>query len=304
MPMVVRKPGFRIARSYEVAFSPSGDRLASVAVHVDLWDVATRTRAARGHPFTHPSHVDFSPDGTRLAVKSTSGEIVVLDALTLDLVARHNDPPLYTGAEVLFSPCGEYLIDGSWTGVLFVRDALTGDVVHRERFGTMVQHLACSGNRSRWALSAYDALTTIRSWPFTDDRLDLQVDAHNALAIDGSGRLLATVDRIGRTLQVWDLGSGAGMPTLVAEVGKLPLVGTGKVAWSPDGDMLALAGADMTRLFTSDLRELWQTELEYSCSVAFSPSGDLLACGAWSKGFVIANPVDLRPASSGLIQES
>jgi hypothetical protein len=104
--MRVVKPGFRIARSYEARFSPQGDRLACIGVHVDLWDVASRTRITRAHPFKHPSHIDFSPDGSKLAVKGTSGEIAVLNGSTLDLLARHSGRPWAKVRRFSFHPAG------------------------------------------------------------------------------------------------------------------------------------------------------------------------------------------------------
>jgi WD40 repeat protein len=298
MSIVVRKPGFRIARSYEVAFSPGGDRLACIGVHVDVWDVQSRTRVARAHPFKHPSHIDFSPDGERLAVKSTGGEVAVLDAETLDVIARHDGRPWGEGADIRFSPCGDYLVDGSWRGVLLVRDALTGDVVYREDDeATVVHHVTSTPDRKLWAQAVWryppdnDVVVTTRPWPFSDDRFDFQGDRCDALALDSSGSLLAVVsDR----LQVWSLGTSDGWPQLVGESGRLPVSGTGRaVAWaSSDRPLVALSGAGATVVFTSEVREVWRTELEYSSSVSFSPSGELVALGAWSKGFVIATPAE------------
>jgi WD40 repeat protein len=263
--------------------------------------VESRTRIARAHPFKHPSHIDFSPDGSKLAVKNTSGEIVVLDGSTLDVLARHSGRPWGEGAEVLFSPCGEYLVDGTWSGALVVREALTGTVVHREEDeGRSIGALDCTRDRLRWAYNVWrhaphkDVWLTIRSWPFTAGRSETRFQATarearsiHALALDPSGASLAVT---GHGLQLW--GVSTDEPELLRKAPVLPVSGTGRaVAWSPSGEMLALAGAGETRLFTNALREIWRTDLEYSCDVAFSPSGDLLAFGAWSRGFVIATPV-------------
>jgi WD40 repeat protein len=109
----------------------------------------------------------------------------------------------------------------------------------------------------------------------------------DALALDHSGTSLAVVSH---GLQLWDVRSEE--PKLLRKTSALSVSGTGRaVAWSPTGETLALAGATEVSVFTSALSEIWRTDLEYSCDVAYSPSGDLLALGAWSKGFVIATPV-------------
>jgi hypothetical protein len=43
-----------------------------------LWDIASRKKTWRAHPFSNPSDAAFSPKGDMIAVKSTSGQIVTL----------------------------------------------------------------------------------------------------------------------------------------------------------------------------------------------------------------------------------
>jgi WD40 repeat protein len=120
----------------------------------------------------------------------------------------------------------------------------------------------------------------------------LQADTCEALALDAAGQLVARVTSHGKELSVWALSTGSARPELVARASWLPISGTGEaVAWSPSGDLLALAGAGVTRVYTPALHEVGRVEVTYSSSVDFSPSGDLLALGAWSKGFVIPSSV-------------
>lgn len=154
--MVVRKPGFRVdGRSYQVCFSPQGDRLATLAVHVDLWDVGERKRVARSHPFKHPSRFDFSPDGEKLAVKSTSGEIVILDAPSLEEIARHSgrawgeEPKLCSPRAATSSSTPRELV------VCWCATYLRGRLCGARTVASVVQHVACSSDRRRWAHSVW-----------------------------------------------------------------------------------------------------------------------------------------------------
>ena len=47
---------------------------------VSVRNVALKSKVAPCHPLSHLSHVTFSPTQHHLTVKSTSGQIVVIDA--------------------------------------------------------------------------------------------------------------------------------------------------------------------------------------------------------------------------------
>ena len=77
--MVMRKP-LKIGRAYAVAISPDETRVAALARFVFVWDLHSGKKSFRSHPFAHPSDASFSPNGEYLAVKNTSGRIVVVAA--------------------------------------------------------------------------------------------------------------------------------------------------------------------------------------------------------------------------------
>ena len=70
---------WKIGTSYAVAFSGDGRLLATLGRDVSLWDLALRSKVVRAHPFSHPSDAAFSPDQRHLAVRSTSGQIAIVD---------------------------------------------------------------------------------------------------------------------------------------------------------------------------------------------------------------------------------
>lgn len=294
----MRKPGFRVGPSFGVCFSPGGDWLATIGARIVVWDVDGRVRLRSAHPFSHPSSVDFSPDGQRIAIKNTSGEIVVLDGGTLEVLARHDGRPWGEGSDVMFSPCGEYLVDGSWKGSLLVRETLTGNVVWRQD-GGMVSLLTCTPDRTVWVHDGGGL--TVRPWPFSEDRRELEYGiggGGDAIAIDPTATLLAKVgwDR----LEVWDLAKSDGRAEVLTRARVEPVSGTGRaLAWAPSSDLLGFARSGGTSFLTRDLEVVSQVPLEYACAVAFSPSGHLAALGAWSKGFVIKTTTP-QSSTSGL----
>ena len=78
--MTARHKPLKLGCSYGVRFSHDGTRLAVLGRDLVLWDVAARTKLWRGKFIAHMSGMAFSPDGSRLAIKSTTGQIAVVDA--------------------------------------------------------------------------------------------------------------------------------------------------------------------------------------------------------------------------------
>ena len=86
MDQPVFTKSYKLGSSYVVGFAPDGASLATINRNVTVWEAARHKRIASAHPFSHPSHFSFTPDGHQLVVKNTRGESVVLNASTLELV--------------------------------------------------------------------------------------------------------------------------------------------------------------------------------------------------------------------------
>ncbi|WP_148300886.1 hypothetical protein [Asaia platycodi] len=52
---------------------------ALIRRNVSVMNTENRKRLSVSHPLSHPSSYDFSTDGSHLAIKSTSGHIVIID---------------------------------------------------------------------------------------------------------------------------------------------------------------------------------------------------------------------------------
>jgi WD40 repeat protein len=108
----------RIGPSYELRFDPESRQAISIGRNISVWDLTTGKRVIRSHPLKHPSHVHWSPSGDFLCVKSTSGELIVVNAATLQITSRLQTGRAGEGCEAVFSPDGDRLLDGTWGGML------------------------------------------------------------------------------------------------------------------------------------------------------------------------------------------
>ena len=121
----------RLAVGYDLATTDDGNTVACVGRRLNLFEVSSGNKVSTSHPFSHPSSAAFSPAGSLLAVKNTSGRIAVLYSATGEVVFDHKNQAEGEGSEVLFSPDGTELIDGSWKGVVTIRKTLGNTIVTR-----------------------------------------------------------------------------------------------------------------------------------------------------------------------------
>ena len=296
-----------IAASYEVAFTPDGQRLVAVGQRVAIWNLATRKRQGAYRPFAHPSSVDVSPSGAHCIVKSTGGELALMSLDAQPVITKVPVREAAEGAAALFSPCGEFVVDAGWDGGLAVRALPSGKVQFKKTFrNRMLPHLACDARRELYVFHRHatsekpvgpaDELV-LRRWPF---------DAHPEVSIAGDwamdvavtpspdGRRLGVAQR--DRLSVVDVATGATLAARALDDGVSVDI---SVAWSPDGALLACIESQQVSFFdAATLARRARHALAYASDVAFSPDGRLVALGSWEKGVVMAVG-DLAPWAEG-----
>jgi WD40 repeat protein len=310
-----RKRPLKIGTSFVVAFSPDGNSVAALGRNVVVWDLLTRKRKFSIHPFSHPSHVAFSPDGGLMAVKNTSGHIVIIDADSGNVVTDFASSKDGEGVPVLFAPEGDVVVDASWGGVLFVRAVNDGKTIYREQIEDKFSNFSSDGkNTFFYTISKLPPSDTEppppkkiyrRQWPFSQhqpEELPITRSSINALAISPSGSKLAVMSK---DLEIVDL-------SIMQVVSAKPVEAKWSLAWSPCEKLLACAernadavayynspdftpefppptfGPDKLMFYNSaELTPMYEIPVDYASDVAFSPDGSHIAVGCWGNGLVL-----------------
>jgi WD40 repeat protein len=280
------------ARVHSVLFSPDGrsivaagtdprDRPPAVAY---LWDAGSgKLRHALKAPYRYCVAVDFSPDGTTLAICPSGHDIELWSAAggRRGAVLRH-------AAGQGGSPAG-------YAGVAFSLDAVT---------------LAAPGGDAR-------GQAVVRFWDLAGAKwvreIRAQQPAFCCIAYSPNGKTVACADTVmqGRghdsTVSVWEVATGQLIRKFRGHRGRVSCV-----AFSPDGRMLASSGQDdktvrLWSVLTGEQLAVLAGHLGAVYGVAFSPDGRLLASGSadttallWDVQRIGSRPPATHPCPAGL----
>ncbi len=253
-------PGF----ATELAFSPDGGSLAVVGMGSEmcLWDLRshgnepTQTMIV---PMEQLKCIEFSPDGQSIAVTSfPDGTILLLDRATRrKRMVLHQGSPV---ARIAFSPDGQWLATGATVNrSILLWNLRSGSPRSFEEGVTpgVTMALAFSPDGALLASAGFPE-HHVRLWDRVSGRLCRVLEGHsrpvNSIAFSADGSLLASVGNDG-TLGLWTVATG--VRRLSLNVGATWLR---TVAFSPDGQTLALATGDDDDIRFWDLAELLQPE--------------------------------------------
>jgi WD40 repeat protein len=291
---------WKIGTSNTVAFSRDGQLLATLGRYVFVWNVALKSKAVRSHPFAHPSDAAFSPDQRHLAVKSTSGQIVIIDAQSGQTAVDFKNTADGEGSNLQYSSCGEYIVDGSWSGRLAVRRAGSGAHEFVQEFGgDSIRSVHSSWDGRRW-ITAHGCKAisddrppppdyfSVWDWPFRPGGyrvLPARVAFARSSAFSPDGALLAVVHGAPADMvSVFQLSDGTCVGAVSIQSG-----GTGHaLGWSADGRLIGSVQDQIVVFYAwPSLGRMHELALAYPSDVAFSPCGDVLALGSWQAGWVL-----------------
>jgi WD40 repeat protein/serine/threonine protein kinase len=239
-----------------VAFDPDG-RLLAVASYdskVTIWDTTAdgKNRPERSFRTNGDPRVAFSPDGRRLAVGGFWGDNTVKlfdPAAGQKLVDLRGHSAHTIG--VAFSPSGRRLAAGSDDGAVILWDADRWNPPAGQEPVTLAGHLrgeihcvAFSPDGKSVATAGWDK--TVRIWDVAKGKERFRFRRHTRIvfgvAFHPSGKWVASSSWVAAggmgEVKIWNPTTGEELPIVINEPAEIF-----RVKFSPDGDILATAGA-------------------------------------------------------------
>ena len=239
------------------------------------WIVLIVNIIPRGTNTSGINDVEYFPDGTRLAVASSTG-IWIYDVnsdkapalLTTDIGGAHN---------VSFSPNGQILASGCEDGLIRLWDVSTGE--HKITF--IAEH-----GRALRVLFSRDGDTLVSWGSYEVNLWDVATSTHKKAtreyedfinaSINGDGGILVNIDNKNDYIRLLDITTGEEDKKLRGHTKKVK-----SVAFSPDGRTLVSGSRDKTvRLWdatTGKHKKTLKGPQKSIDSIAFSADGQMLA---------------------------
>lgn len=293
----------RLPMGYGICCSDDGSTLACLGRRVNVFDLQNRKRIWSGHPFSHPSHAAFAPQGKTLVVKNTSGRILVLDSASGATIHDYKNQKEGEGSEVFFSPDHDKLIDASWNGVITVRGLCDHTIMKQQSFpGEMIIRISHDSVRRTWLFEHHPKVRpgenrplppywTLLKWPIGAQvakvlTTDTDIIGSSTLSPDASRICYAcTRRRQGTWIKIARSSDGE----IIASSDEIKIGGTGsQLAWSSDGTYI---GSVQSRRFVfylaSNLSTAGEVTCTYPSSICFLPRSNDVVLGSWNSSVLV-----------------
>ena len=262
-------------------FSGDGSRLAAVrGEDLIIWDLGSGRHTALEGGFWR-AHLDFSPDGSRIAAGAWSGGVPIVEAATGKVLRRLECG--YRPNHVAFNPDGRLLALGHWQRKVEVWDAEAGTLFHAVAMDDVPGGLAwnpggkllAAGGSERYGIHVWD----VGVW----DRPRAILQGHRAgitdLRFSPDGDLLASFSFDKKTI-VWNAWLGEKVLEYEGEV----------VDFSHDGRRIGFRFASSAEVFEvtrpAAYRRIHGRErpARLDAELDFSPDGTRLATVCYGEG--------------------
>lgn len=262
---------------YSPAFNPAGDRIfaASLASRAEVLDSTTGEVIWVIEQLGRISRGAFSPSGAALVTGGSTAELTVWDATTGESVRTIPAPAV---ADLAFSPDGTRLFTVSY---LQAKSAIPTSVIYDFATGTALHTFTESLTEGYFTADGSGLVATVEGgglgrWHTDTFALEWQVyDSIGPIALSPDGAFVAQYKR-GDALIVRDATNGDTVATSTPD----PTVSAERIAYSPDGSVIAVAYLSSIRLYDATSLEVLAT-LDSGPGnlndIAFSADGTQLA---------------------------
>ncbi|KAF8840902.1 WD40 repeat-like protein [Paxillus ammoniavirescens] len=265
-----------------IAYLPGGKRVVSCSDDktVRIWDVEKGEQ--EGTSMVHEGCVyalAVTKDGKRILSGGEDKRITMWDVKTYERIEEWAG---HTGRIrcIALSPDDRLAASGDWDDKLMIREMKSGDIKHSIDTGNFVWSLCFSPNGEKLACTVYNA---IKVYDVDSGKLVLgPIKGHELWvccvlwSLDGNQLFSASTDF---TIRCWNSESGE----LIGQPWTGHTNNVTSLSLSPDGTKLASASWDKTIRY-------WDTQSgkpiehppqqeNFLSAVAFSPSGEFVACG-------------------------
>lgn len=296
----MKSPRAKWPAAYGLSCSDDGQLIVCLGRDVVVIDIAARQRVWTGQRLPHPAHAAFSPDGKALAVKATSGRIVVIDPRSGEVLYDHANQKEGEGSGVRFSPDGDELVDGAWDGTLTIRRARDSAILGRDRLpGEMITRVTHDLSRRAWLVEHTPTTrpgenvpppnyVSLRHWPFSPEttrKLSFGWNIEAATLSPDGARFCFIQKRDERRVHIARASDGEILSSSIP----LEAGGTGsELAWSADGRHIGAVSNGMFVFYSaSNLTVVGRKLCQYPSSMAFLPSGEELVVGSWNTASLV-----------------
>lgn len=294
----------KLPSSYDVKASASERLLASIGRNVVVADLRERKRLWSAHPLSHPSSADFSSDDGVLAVKSTWGEVALLNCETGEKLVSIRPKVQDEGPPVRFAATDQFIVDGSWSGNIRVRQVTDLSVLECFHYkDEMIGAVSSDADRKAWLFAhkpkavtgssePRQPYVTIWDWPLREPkaRIEPGLDILYSAELAPSGKHIAVIgfSRADETKELRLITlEGALVATTTVAAG-----GTGsRLRWSPDSTLIGTVGKGEFLVFAArTLAAHAQFQEPYPSDLAFIGGNSELVLGSWTAGRIVNLP--------------
>lgn len=218
--------------------------------------------------------LDWSPDGSHIAIGRQDGTVQILDATTKQILFTFAPGDLGGPSAVGWNPDGSKLASGNADGVVRIWDSTTGQqILSLPAQWGLITSIAWSPDGSKLASSSiFGYPENIWIWDLTTQQVLFKISLDQAYHVDWSpaGSLLAGVGAA-RNVCIWNSSTG-NLETVLVGHDFIPVF----VDWNPiQSEMLASVGLDKTV-------RIWDVSLELPLLTTLRGHTDAVVVVVWS----------------------